>query len=152
MQTHWIFWSILSLIFTSFQNIFQLITEATIIDIQLTLLFVRMTLILAGLISAVSFLIPGLQINKELINKAKKEINPYILFGSAISLGLGTIFKIFAFISGSSIALIIIHFNLIISILFGFLFLNENINWKSWLAILLYICVGSFIIYEKKNQ
>ena len=107
--------------------------------------------ILAGIISAISFFVPGIQLNNNLINNGFKYFDIKLLFGSAISLILFNIFLIFAFSSGGSLAIIITNLQLLVTILFGVFYLKEKINYKIWLAIIIYLLSGIYIVYEKNR-
>ena len=148
---NWIYFGILSLIFTSSFNIIQLVVSKSLNNQHLDHIFIRFSFIILGLISAISFFIPGFRINRNLLNIARREINPFLVFGTALSLYLATTFKLFSFGSGSSLSLVIISLNIIVTILFGYLFLKENINLNIVIAIIIYISTGIYIIYSKQK-
>jgi len=146
---NWIFWALLSLFFISTSSILQLAVTHNLKKFEVYFLFTRLIFIIAGIISVITFFIPGLHLNHNLLMEAKKNISPLAIIASGICLYLGITFKIFAFNKGGSLTLVIISFSLIINILFGTLFLKEKINIKIIIGIISFVLSAIYIIYNK---
>jgi drug/metabolite transporter (DMT)-like permease len=152
MRLNWILWSFLAMIGVSIFNILQILPNKNIEkNINLQMLYMRTILIAAGILAAVSFFIPGLQINNKLFKDAEKYFDPKLLLGSAISLVIFNILLLFAFSKGGSLAGVIINLNLLLVVLFGTFVIGEKTNLNIWIAVLLYLASGIFIVYEKNK-
>ena len=152
MKLNWETWSLLAMFGVSVFNILQILPSKNIQkNINLQLFYMRAILILAGILAAVSFLIPGLQLNNKLFSDAGKYFDPKLLLGSAISLVIFNILLLFAFSEGGSLAGVIINLNLLLVILFGTFIMGEKRNMNIWLAVLVYLASGIFIVYEKNR-
>ena len=86
----------------------------------------RTILVIGGILAAVSFLIPGIQLNNKLFSDARKYFDPKLILGSAISLIIFNILLLFAFSKGGSLAGVIINLNLLLVILFGTFVMGEK--------------------------
>jgi drug/metabolite transporter (DMT)-like permease len=151
MKLNWEIWSFLAMIGVSVFNILQILPNKNIEkNINLQLFYMRAILVAAGILAAVSFLIPGLQLNNKLFSDAGKYFDPKLL-GSAISLVIFNILLLFAFSKGGSLAGVIINLNLLLVILFGTFVMGEKTNMNIWLAVLVYLASGIYIVYEKNR-
>jgi drug/metabolite transporter (DMT)-like permease len=131
MKLNWIIWSFLAMIGVSVFNILQILPNKNIEkNINLQLFYMRAILVAAGILAAISFFIPGLQLNNKLFKDAEKYFDPKLLLGSAIS---------------------IINLNLLLVVLFGSFVMGEKTNMNIWLAVLVYLASGIYIIYEKNR-
>jgi drug/metabolite transporter (DMT)-like permease len=152
MKISWIMWSFLSMIGVSIFNILQILPNKNIEkNIILQIFYMRLILIITGILAAFSFLIPGMQLNSKLIDNAKKWFDPKLLFGSAIALIIFNILLLFAFSKGGSLASVIINLNLLLVILFGTFIMGEKTNMNIWISILVYLVSGIYIVYEKNK-
>lgn len=152
MRLNWILWSFLAMIGVSIFNILQILPSKNIEkNINLQLFYMRAILVLAGILAAVSFLIPGLHLNNKLFKDAEKYFDSKLLLGSAISLVIFNILLLFAFSKGGSLAGVIINLNLLLVILFGTFVMGEKTNMNIWLAVLVYLASGIYIVYEKNR-
>ena len=152
MKLNWILWSFLAMIGVSIFNILQILPNKNIEhNINLQMFYMRAILIAAGILAALSFLIPGLQINNKLIKDAEKYFDPKLLLGSATSLVIFNILLLFAFSKGGSLAGVIINLNLLLVLLFGTFVIGEKTNINIWFAVLLYLASGIYIVYEKNK-
>ena len=152
MGQSWILWSIACLIALVSFNILQLLCPKRIrIDLKLSLVYMRIILIVAGILSFISFLIPKINLNEELINKAIKYFNWKIIIGSAILLIAFNLLLLISLSLGGPIIEVIINLNLVFLVLFGVFFLREKINLNIWIGIILYLLIGCYIIYEKNR-
>ena len=133
-------------------NILQILPSKNIEkDINLQMFYMRAILIASGIITALSFLVPGFQLNGKLMNDAKKYFDPKLLLGSAVSLVIFNILLLFAFSKGGSLAGVIINLNLLLVLLFGTFIMGEKTNINIWLAVLVYLASGIYIVYEKNK-
>lgn len=133
-------------------NILQILPNKNIEkNINLQLFYMRAILVAAGILAAISFFIPGLQLNNKLFKDAEKYFDPKLLLGSAISLVIFNILLLFAFSKGGSLADVIINLNLLLVVLFGSFVMGEKTNINIWLAVLVYLASGIYIIYEKNR-
>jgi len=146
---NWVFFSLLALFFFSSSNILQLIGLHGFKSFKSDLLFIRLITIISGIIAFISFFIPGFTIDKNDLIQFRKNLSIPLLLAAGTSVYLGIMFKILAFNSGGSLALIIIYLNLIVSILFGVIFLKERINTQIIIGIIIYIGSAIFIIHNK---
>ena len=147
---NWIVWGILGMLGLTFINIGLLLPSKPVkTDIHLTLLFIRLSIILAAILAIISFFIPGLTINDKIINKAKKYLKPRNVAFLAISLLVGLIILQVGFIKGGSIASVLFNLNLVFLILYGIIFLKEKTDIKIWIGIAIYILSGCYITYQK---
>jgi drug/metabolite transporter (DMT)-like permease len=152
MKLNWIIWSFLAMIGVSVFNILQILPNKNIEkNINLQLFYMRAILVAAGILAAISFFIPGLQLNNKLFKDAEKYFDPKLLLGSAISLVIFNILLLFAFSKGGSLAGVIINLNLVLLVLFGSFVMGEKTNINIWLAVLVYLASGIYIIYEKNR-
>jgi drug/metabolite transporter (DMT)-like permease len=152
MKLNWIIWSFLAMIGVSVFNILQILPNKNIEkNINLQLFYMRAILVAAGLLAAISFFIPGLQLNNKLFKDAEKYFDPKLLLGSAISLVIFNILLLFAFSKGGSLADVIINLNLLLVVLFGSFVMGEKTYMNIWLAVLVYLASGIYIIYEKNR-
>ena len=152
MKLNWIIWSFLAMIGVSVFNILQILPNKNIEkNINLQLFYMRAILVAAGILAAISFFIPGLQLNNKLFKDAEKYFDPKLLLGSAISLVIFNILLLFAFSKGGSLAGVIINLNLLLVVLFGSFVMGEKTNINIWLAVLVYLASGIYIIYEKNR-
>ena len=143
---NWVTLSLLALFFFSSSNILQLTGLYELKSFKSDLLFVRLIIIISGIIAFISFFIPGFTVDKNDLITFKKNVSFPVLIAAGISGYLGIMFKILAFKSGGSLALIIIYLNLIVSILFD---VKEKINIQIILGIITYIGSAIFIIHNK---
>ena len=152
MKLNWISWSFLAMIGVSIFNILQILPNKNIEkNINLQLFYMRAILVAAGILAAISFFIPGLQLNNKLFKDAEKYFDLKLLLGSAISLVIFNILLLFAFSKGGSLADVIINLNLLLVVLFGSFVMGEKTNMNIWLAVLVYLASGIFIVYEKNR-
>jgi drug/metabolite transporter (DMT)-like permease len=152
MKLNWEIWSFLAMIGVSIFNILQILPNKNIEkNINLQLFYMRTILVIGGILAAVSFLIPGIQLNNKLFSDARKYFDPKLILGSAISLIIFNILLLFAFSKGGSLAGVIINLNLLIVILFGTFVMGEKTNMNIWLAVLVYLASGIYIVYEKNR-
>jgi len=152
MNLNWITWSFLAMIGVSIFNILQILPSKNIEkNINLQMFYMRAILVIAGILAAISFFIPGLQLNNKLLKDANKYFDTKLLLGSAISLVIFNILLLFAFSKGGSLAGVIINLNLLLVILFGVFIMGEKTNVNIWLAVLLYLASGIYIVYEKNK-
>lgn len=152
MKLTWEIWSFLAMIGVSIFNILQILPNKNIEkNINLQLFYMRLILIIGGIIAALSFLIPGMHLHSKIIEDAKKYFDPKLILGSAISLIIFNILLLFAFSKGGSLAGVIINLNLLLVILFGTFVMGEKTNMNIWLAVLVYLASGIYIVYEKNR-
>ncbi len=151
MNLSWIKWTIFSIITVAIFNILQITQNRHIYsDYNLQLLQIRIILIVTGIVAALSFLIPGIQLDKKLLLQAKKTFNYKLLIGSAITLLIFNILFVLSYSSGGTIACILIKLNLLFVVLYGVLVFKEKTNAKIWLALLVFLITGIYIAYQKK--
>ena len=152
MKLNWIIYSFLTMIIISIFNILQVLPNKNIKkDINLQMLYMRIILIIAGIISCISFLIPGMKIDDIIIKKAIDLFDIKLILGSSICLFIFNILLLFSFSQGGLLAGVIINLNLIFSILFSVLVLKTKINFSIWIGLLLYTLSGIYVIYEKNK-
>ena len=152
MKLNWEMWSFLAMIGVSVFNVLQIVSKKFIENnINYRLFYIRSILVIAGILAAVSFLIPGLQLNNKLLKVTGKYSDLKLLLGSAIFLVIKNVLLIFAFSKGGSLAAVIINLNLLLVILFGTFVMGEKINMNIWLAMLVYLASGMFIVHEKNR-
>ena len=66
MKLNWEIWSFLAMIGVSVFNILQILPNKNIEkNINLQLFYMRTILVIGGILAAISFFIPGLQLNKQ---------------------------------------------------------------------------------------
>lgn len=152
MKLNWILWSFLAMIGVSIFNILQILPNKNIEkDINLQMFYMRAILLASGIIAGLSFLVPGFQLNRKLMKDAEKYFDPKLLLGSAVSLVVFNILLLFAFSKGGSLAGVIINLNLLLVLLFGAFIMGEKTNMNIWLAVLVYLASGIYIVYEKNK-
>ena len=152
MKLNWEIWGFIAMIGVSIYNILQIVPNKNIKkNINLQLFYMRLILIIGGIIAALSFLIPGMQIDSKIIKDAKNYFNPKLLLGTSITLVIFNILLLIAFGKGGSLAGVIINLNLLLVILFGTFVMGEKTNMNIWLAVLVYLASGIYIVYEKNR-
>ena len=73
MKLNWEIWSFLAMIGVSVFNILQILPNKNIEkNINLQLFYMRTILVIGGILAAISFFIPGLQLNNKLFSITKK--------------------------------------------------------------------------------
>ena len=145
----WLPYALISLAGVTLFNILQLILPRGISsDNTMMIFYIRLVIILEGIIALSTFLIPGLQPNKKLISKAK-DFNILLILGIAITLLIFHIFMLISLSKGGSIVMVVININLVLTLLFGIWILKEKINLQMGIAIIIYIIAGIYILYEK---
>lgn len=152
MKLNWILWSFLAMIGVSIFNILQILPNKNIEkDINLQMFYMRSILVIGGILAALSFLIPGMQLNSKLLKESQKWFDPKLILGSSIALVVFNILLLFAFSKGGSLAGVIINLNLLLVVLFGAFVLGEKTNINIWIAVLVYLASGIYIVYEKNR-
>ena len=150
MNLSWVKWTIFSIITVAIFNILQITQNRHIYsDYNLQLLQIRIILIVTGIVAALSFLIPGIQLNKKLLIQAKKTFNYKLLIGSAITLLIFNILFVLSYSAGGTTACILVKLNLLFVVLYGVLVFKEKTNKKLWIALLIFLIAGIYIAYEK---
>ena len=151
MNLSWIKWPVFSIITLAIFNILQITQNRHIYtDYNLQLLQIRLILIITGIIAALSFLIPGIRLDKKLLLQAKKTFNYKLLIGSSITLLIFNILFVLSYSAGGTIACILIKLNLLFVVLYGVLVFKERTNAKIWVALLVFLLTGIYITYQKK--
>ena len=150
MELNWVVWGLIAMFGTSLWNISLMLPSNTIkSDSDLKFMYMRVILILSGILAAISFLIPKFSLNNNLIKKAKREFNiPLVLFSSAL-LFIYQSLLLYAFASGGGLSIVLINLNTLLVVLFGVVFLKEKININIIIAMIIYVLVGAYISYEK---
>ena len=150
MELNWVVWGLIAMFGTSLWNISLMLPSDSIkSDSDLKFIYMRVILILAGVLAAISFLVPKFSLNNNLIKKAKREFNvPLVLFSSAL-LFIYQSLLLYAFASGGGLSIVLINLNTLLVVLFGVIFLKEKININIIIAMIIYVLVGGYISYEK---
>ena len=118
---------------------------------NLSILLIRLSFILAGLISLVSMFIPGLEINKDILSNIKKYIDYKLVLFFAIILFIMYISIILAVNKGGPVTFVIINMNLLSVILYGIFFMKDPYDFKLILAFIVYVLAGAFtVIHQNK--
>lgn len=138
----WILWSILAMFGTAMWNI-------NLINIKKhsnnkTLTWFRIVLVVAGILSLISFYFfkPDININ---------ELKWLPLIYSGILLLGYQILLLYAFSSSlSAFPLIIVNLNIAIVFLYQVFIMNKPLTMELFILLLLYIVVGSMVIYKKQ--
>jgi drug/metabolite transporter (DMT)-like permease len=152
MKLNWEIWGFLTMIGISIFNILQIVPNKNIKkNLDLQLFYMRLILIIGGIIAALSFLIPGMHLDSKIIKDAKKYFDTKLLLGTSLILVIINILLLIAYSKGGSLAGVIINLKLLIVILFGTFVIGEKINMNIWLAVLLYLASGIYIVYEKNR-
>jgi len=150
MELNWVVWGLIAMFGTSLWNISLMLPSDSIkSDSDLKFIYMRVILILAGVLAAISFLVPKFSLNNNLIKKAKREFNvPLVLFSSAL-LFIYQSLLLYAFASGGGLSIVLINLNTLLVVLFGVIFLKEKIIINIIIAMIIYVLVGAYISYEK---
>jgi len=152
MKLGWVSFSLIAMILIGVFNILQMLVNKNIqSDVNLGVVYMRAILICSGILSALTFLIPGVQLNRKLMNDGLRFFDPKLLIGSAIVFSLINIAILFAYSKGGSLAGVIINLNLLIVLFYGYFILKEKINTNIMIAMLIYLLSGAYIVYEKNR-
>lgn len=143
---------IIGLLLTSAVNIgFLLPSKSIKNDNNLSILFMRVIFIITGLISFLSFFIPGLKANKNILSNIKTHLDYKLIIYFAVILFLMNIFILLAINKGGPISFIIINFNVGIVILFGILFNKDPVDFKLILSLIIFLLVGIYTIIHQNE-
>ena len=143
---------LIGLLITSVYNIALLFPSKDIKNsTNLSLLFVRVVTVVMGLLAFLSFFIPGLDVNKNIISNIKKHIDFKLVALFTIIIFSMLVFILLAINKGGPISFVIINMNLIIVILYGIIFMKDPYDFKLILAFLIYILAGAFTVVHQNK-
>ena len=150
MKPYWWAWSLVILSLSTIMNIINSLPNKKIKNNKLlTSVWVRIYIIIAGLIALISFFIPEIGMTKKLFNEIKEDINIPLTFLASIVLNLLFTILPIAISNAGPVSIAIMNLNFVIQLIFGVLFLNSTLNNYQIFGSVFYI--GSVLVLAYAN-
>lgn len=145
-------WGLLGLLLTSILNVgFVLLPKSLKSDNNLSILFMRIVFIISGIISLLSFFIPNLDYNKNIISNLKKHIDYKLVIFFALFLLIAYITIPLAINKGGPVTFVIINFNVAIVMLYGIFFMKDPYDSKLILSLLIFLLSGAYTVIHQND-
>ena len=145
-----IIWGLIAALGAAAWNLVLVNSNKNILDnSDIKSLYLRIIIVIAGLISLITLFLPKIGINKEKYDIIKKNTSIYyILFASVVFIGY-QLLLIYAFSSGGATAAALINLNIIFMIIYGIFFNKSRVDFYLWIFLIIYTIFGILINWYK---
>ena len=145
-----IIWGLIAALGAATWNLVLVNSNKNILDnSDIKSLYLRIIIVIAGLISLITLFLPKIGINKEKYDIIKKNTSIYyILFASVVFIGY-QLLLIYAFSSGGATATALINLNIIFMIIYGIFFNKSRVDFYLWIFLIIYTIFGILINWYK---
>ena len=149
MNNSWIYLSFLATFITAIVVLFLKYIDTTKYD---NIVFLNLTFVIAGLLSLI-YLLCNFNKTKSILHNFEYNIFYLVLF-FAIVLILNNIIIQYALKMSPNVGYchLIINLNIIITLIVGYFFFKQKINYKTLLGILITLLGASMVIYNSNNN
>tara|TARA_Y100000389_G_scaffold119941_1_gene117101 strand:+ start:2346 stop:2696 length:351 start_codon:yes stop_codon:yes gene_type:complete len=111
----------------------------------------RIVFIISGIISLLSFFIPNLDYNKNIISNLKKHIDYKLVIFFALFLLIAYITIPLAINKGGPVTFVIINFNVAIVMLYGIFFMKDLYDFKLIISLLIFLLSGAYTVMHQND-
>lgn len=148
MTSNWFTWGMLAAIGTSIWNLTLLNSPKVILqDPFIKSIYLRIIIVIAGILSACSLIMPKIGITANVLKVIKTNSNSSFILWSAFVLALYQVLLIYAFSSGGPLAQSMVNLNIIFMVIYGMLYMNQKTDKLLWSMLSAYAILGMYINY-----